>query len=159
MADIFTDQSVSLEAVTLDWLVASDGTLEAGQDLATAFRIALLTDRTALADDELPDDSNDRRGWWADLDAEDIWNGWPIGSRLWLLSRAKIVDETVTRAEQYCREALQPFIDRRIVSRIDIALERDGQNSIGGLITAYRGPSREIDLRFETLWNEIRQRS
>lgn len=157
MADIRTTQTVSItEALTTDWLLAADGTLASGDDLATAFRIALLTDRRALADDELPDDGDDRRGWWADLDAETIWNGWPIGSRLWLLARTKIVSDTVARAETYCREALQPFIDRRIVSRVDVALKRIDQDTIGGTITAYRGPSRAVDLRFETLWNEIR---
>ncbi|MCX5496427.1 phage GP46 family protein [Kaistia dalseonensis] len=158
MVDIKTLQTVSLEAITTDWLVGSSGALEDGDDLATAFVIALLTDRSALDGDELPDDTGDRRGWWADLDAEAIWNGWPIGSRLWLLSRHKILDETVTLAEGYCREALQPFIDRHIVSRIDIALERLGAEMIGGSITAYRGPAKAVDLRFETLWNNIRSR-
>ena len=156
MVDIRTVQTASLEAVTLDWLVGGDGALVSGNDLATAFIIALLTDRLALADDELPDWTEDRRGWWADLDAEEIWNGWPIGSRLWLLARAKIVSDTVARAEQYCREALQPFVERRIVSRVEVSLERLGMETIGGTITAYRGPLRAVDLRFETLWSEIR---
>ena len=158
MVDIKTEQAISLEAISTDWLVAPSGALASDDDLATAFRIALLTDRRALADDELPDDGDDLRGWWADLEAEEIWNGWPIGSRLWLLGRAKITAETVARAEQYCQEALQPFIGRRIVSRIDIVLERIGQASIGGTIMAYRGPARAVDLRFEELWNEVRSR-
>ncbi len=155
MADIRTAQTASLEAITTDWLVASGGALDDGEELATAFRIALLTDRQALPDDTLPSDSDDRRGWWADMDAEALWNGWPIGSRLWLLSRASITADTVTRAEQYCREALDPFVKRRIVSRVDVALERVGISAIGGIITAWRGPRRAVDLRFETLWSEI----
>lgn len=155
MADIRTAQTVSLEAVTSDWLVAPGGSLDDSEELATAFRIALMTDRLALADDALPDESADRRGWWADMDAGTLWNGWPIGSRLWLLSRAKITAETVARAEQYCREALAPFVERRIVSRVDVALERLGLSLIGGTITAWRGPARAVDLRFESLWSEI----
>jgi len=155
LADIRTAQTVSLEAVTTDWLVTAGGSLDDSEELATAFRIALFTDARALDDDVLPDGGEDRRGWWADMDAEALWNGWPIGSRLWLLAREKITAETVTRAEQYCREALDPFIKRRIVSRIDIALERLGLSMIGGTITAYRGPLKAVDLRFENLWSEI----
>ena len=158
MADIRTLQTTSLEAVTTDWLVLPSGSLDASEELATAFRIALLTDRLAEADDELPDETEDRRGWWADFDAESLWNGWPIGSRLWLLSRAKITSETVARAELYCREALAPFTARKIVSRIDVALERIDIQTIGGTITAWRGPKRAIDLRFQDLWTEIRSR-
>ena len=39
-----------------------------------------------------PGDEPDLRGWWGDTDAGTIWGGWPIGTRLWLLSRAKITD-------------------------------------------------------------------
>ena len=50
------------------------------------------TDRLASRDDILPDpDSTDRAGWWGDMDAEELFNGWPIGTKLWLLKRAKIV--------------------------------------------------------------------
>jgi phage gp46-like protein len=155
MADIRTVQAVSLEAITTDWLIAPGGSLDDGEELATAFRIALLTDRLALADDVIPDGGADRRGWWADYEAERLWNGWPIGSRLWLLAREKITPETVGRAETYCREALAPFVERRIVSRVDVALQRLGLSMIGGTITAYRGPARAVDLRFESLWSEI----
>ncbi len=158
MADIRTLQTTTLEAITTDWLVLPSGSLDASEELATAFRIALLTDRLAEADDELPDESDDRRGWWADYDAETLWNGWPIGARFWLLSRAKITSETLARAELYCREALQPFISRKIVSRIDVALERGGTDAITGTITAWRGPKRAVDLRFQDLWTEISSR-
>lgn len=155
MADIRTAQTASPAAITTDWLISPAGSLDDSEELATAFRIALLTDRLAHAEDILPDSSTDRRGWWADMDAEALWQGWPIGSRLWLLSRAKITAATVTRAEDYCREALAPFVERRIVSSIDIALERLGPSMIGGTITAWRGPSRAVDLRFETLWSKL----
>src|SRR5262245_32700220 len=119
--------------VSVDWQLLSDGTLDDTEALTTAVIVALGTARLAERTDILPDpDSTDRRGWWGDLDAEAIWNGWPIGCRLWLLKRDKIVGPgaqqgaTVVRVEQYIREALQPFIDIRAASRMDVAAVRVG---------------------------------
>ena len=101
--------------IPIDWSLLSDGTLDDTQALATAVIVALGTDRLANTDDVLPDpDSTDRAGWWGDLDAEELFNGWPIGTRLWLLKRTKIVGPedsegaTVSRVEQYIIEAIQP---------------------------------------------------
>ena len=65
-----------------------DGTLDDRDALASAVIVALGTDRLAEEGDLLPDpDSMDRRGWWGDYDADMVWDGWPIGCRLWLLQR------------------------------------------------------------------------
>ena len=100
-------------SIPIDWLLRSDGTLDDTQALATAIIVALGTDRLASPDDILPDpDSTDRAGWWGDMDAEELFGGWPIGTKLWLLKRAKIVGPedpegaTVTRVEQYIIEAI-----------------------------------------------------
>src|ERR1700740_3111150 len=78
-------------SVTLDWSLLPNGTLDDTQALATAVCVALGTNALAGPNDQLPDPySADGCGWWGDLDAELIWGGWPIGSKLWLLRRAKI---------------------------------------------------------------------
>ena len=106
--------------------------------------------------------SSDRAGWWGDLDAEEIWNGWPIGSRLWLLKRSKIdgpgsrKGATVARVQQYIREAIQPFIDRRIASYMEVEATRIGKERIDALVRIYRGPIPAIELRYSILWGEIR---
>lgn len=164
MTDIRLVQSASdppLQAVTIDWLLTPLGTLDTEQELATAAIVALGTDRLAHPDDELPDDSGDRRGWWGDLDAEDIWDGWPIGTRLWLLARAKITGpaarrgSTVARAEHYVREALAPLREKRIVSRIEVAAARVGLDRIEVVATLYRGPKAAVELRYQALWDGI----
>lgn len=156
MADIRTLPQVTPEAITADWLLAPNGTLDDTEELRTAVVIALLTKGRANADDVLPGFDDDRGGWWGDLDAETIWQGWPIGSRLWLLSRAKILAGTPALAEIYVVEALKPLVERRIVSRVEAALERSGTEEITGTVTLYRGPKAAVELRFETLWNAIR---
>ncbi len=148
--------------VSVDWLLQDDGTLDSSEALATAVIVALGTDRLARRNDRLPDpDSTDRRGWWGDLETELIWNGWPIGTRLWLLKREKITGAnaeqgaTIARVDHYIREAIQPFIDRRIASRMDIKVEQVGRERIQALIRLYRGPDLAVDLRYQVLWAGI----
>jgi phage gp46-like protein len=58
-------------SVTVDWSLLPNGTLDDTQALATAVIVALGTNALATDTDVLPDpDSNDRCGWWGDLDAD-----------------------------------------------------------------------------------------
>jgi phage gp46-like protein len=163
MPDIRVVQTVTdLEGVTLDWLLTPMGQIDDTQQLATAVIVALGTDRRANPDDPLPDlRDDDRRGWWGDLDAEAIWQGWPIGSRLWLLARSKIVDgasrggSTIAKVETYVREALHPFMNAKIASRITVAAARTGIDRISATAVIYRGPLNVIELRFQGLWTEV----
>jgi phage gp46-like protein len=149
-------------SVSVDWSLLSDGTLDDTQALASAVIVALGTDRLAEPDDILPDpDSTDRAGWWGDLDAAELFDGWPIGTRLWLLKRAKIVGPedpegaTVARVEQYISEAIQPFVDLKIASAFDVEATRVGVERVDALVVIYRGPKTPIELRFQMLWQEI----
>jgi phage gp46-like protein len=149
-------------SVTVDWSLMADGTLDTDQALANAVIVALGTDALAGRNDLLPDpDSTDRAGWWGDLEAEAIWGGWPIGSKLWLLRRSKIEDvgsergATVVRVKNYIISAIQPFIDRRIATSMEVHAERTGRESIGALVRLYRGPRLAVELRYEVLWDEI----
>ena len=167
MSDIRLGQTVvdRIEAVSIDWLRSPVGLVDEGEDLRSAVIVALGTDRLANVDDKLPQiDSDDRRGWWGDMDAGMIWGGWPIGSRLWLLERAKIVGSgaaegaTLARAEDYAREALQPFLERGIASRLHVVAERVGRERIDMLATLYRGPLPAVQLRYQYLWTESADR-
>jgi phage gp46-like protein len=95
------------------------------------------------------------------MDADVIWNGWPIGSRLWLLRRSAIngpearLGATQTWVMNYIREALQPFIDRKIASRFEILSVRADIQQIDAVIRVYRGPIAAIDLMYQLLWQGI----
>ena len=102
--------------------LANDG------DLTTAILISLLTDRRADPDDELPEyvqDADlfpaDRRGWAGDALPPVV--GDRIGSRLWLLARAKQTEETRQQAIENSHEALQWLIDDGHALKIDITAE------------------------------------
>lgn len=156
------EKGIGTFAITLDLLQTPDNLIDESKALATAVVVALGTDRRAADDDALPDDfSDDRRGWWADTDADKIWGGWPIGTRLWLLNRAKITGigaqagSTVARVQAYCAEALQPLIGNKIASRIDINAQRTTLERIDVDITIFRGPLSAIQLQYQALWNEV----
>lgn len=99
----------------------SAGALVGDDGLKTAILISLFTDARADADDDLPDPSGDRRGWWGDAVAERP--GDAIGSKLWLLRRSKIVPETLTRARDYARAALAWLVEDLVVKTLDVEVD------------------------------------
>lgn len=114
-----------------DWALIP-GDLQGGDDLETSVLISLFTDRRAEASDRIPDGTTDRRGWWGDAGST-----YPIGSRLWLLSRAKQVSKTLTDAQGYCTEALQWMIDDGVVASVSAACSFIGRGALGILINLY----------------------
>jgi phage gp46-like protein len=164
MPDIRLRESTDLSqflVVTMDWLLRADGTLDDREELASSVRVALGTDRQADLQEVLPDpDSTDRRGWWGDMDAEQIWQGWPIGTRNWLLTRAKLTrapaveGDTLQRARNYTYEALQPFVDMGAATSVQVIATKAAQDRIDVQATIYRGPLEDIDLRFQLLWQD-----
>ncbi|MGM4980891.1 phage GP46 family protein [Rhizobium sp. 11_C7_N12_5] len=162
MSNIRIAPGQGTEAITLDWLTTGQNTLDSTHDLISAVLMAIGTDMRANADDELPVDGDaDLRGWWGDTDAQEIWGGWQVGSRLWLLNRAKITDEnykygaTVARARTYLIECLQPFLDQRIATKLEVDVQRYNETSISASIVLYRGNKSLISLQFQDLWDDI----
>lgn len=86
--------------------------------LTTAVTLSLFTDRLANVDDTLPDESQDRRGWWADALSGETHD--KIGSRLWLLNREKQTTNVLRRAEDYAYEALEWLIEDGIASSVTV---------------------------------------
>lgn len=87
--------------------------------LATSIIISLFTDARARPSDILPNGDTDRRGWVGDALSET--EGDRIGSRLWLLRRAKETEETRRRAAGYAREALTWIVETSMARGIDVS--------------------------------------
>src|SRR4029077_3783802 len=163
MTDVRIISIATHRAVTMDWLLTPLGTLDETEELATAVKVALGTNALAHPSDQLPGtaDDMDRGGWWGDEDAAEIWDGWPIGCRNWILRRSAIEDglsrlgSLLARIETYTFEALRPFIDRGICTRIDVQANRTGINQVVVNVVIYRGPLPSIALQFQSLWDEI----
>lgn len=94
------------------------------EGLSTAVLLSLFIDRRAN-DSDMLDDSDDLRGWWGDgLDADT--SGDQIGSRLWLLDRAKTTQENINNCKIYVEEALQWMLDDGVCADINVTVERYG---------------------------------
>lgn len=143
-----------------DWLITGDD-LASDSGLKSAAIISLLTDRLAGEGDEIPDGSDDRRGWWADDGATEIWGpeAGPIGSHLWLRARAKATEETRGLIGNDCYVALQWMVNIKVASLVTVETWWMGNDrsagKLGGHIRIYRGPEKAVDLRFEPLWKSL----
>mgnify|MGYP005812006467 CR=1 FL=1 len=151
------------DIISLDWLLTPTNLIAEEASLISAVTVAICTDALAQPNDVPPDPNNpDRRGWWGDTNAAAIWGGWPVGSRVWLLSRAKILDQfaregaTVTRIQSYVQECLQPFIGAGICSRVTVTAAQTGPARIVASATIYRGPKAAITLQYAVLWDELK---
>lgn len=119
---------------SLDFDILLDGFDLASHDgLKTAVLMSLFTDRRAGADDVLPDNTRDLRGWWADGFAEISDD--KIGSRRWLLSRAKLTAETLKRLKDYDTEALQWLIDDGVAKAVNVTVVRQDPHTALETIT------------------------
>jgi len=132
-----------------DWQLV-DTQLLTGNDLHTAVLISLFTDRVANPDDVIPDGTTDPRGWWGDDPA-----GPPIGSRLWLLSRAKQTTDTLNHAKDYITEALQWLIDDGVVASFDIYIEWTGPGFMGSQIVAHQPVGTSVTMNYSWTWKGI----
>jgi len=63
--------------------------------------ISLFTDARAADYDELPDGSNDKRGWPGDTYSAEPWGG-----KLWLLKRQKLTSDVKNLSVKYAENAL-----------------------------------------------------
>ena len=121
--------------------------------LRTAVILSLFTDRRAEDDDDLPDEGQDRRGWWADA--------WPqvdgdrIGSRLWLLSREKVVPEVLQRAREYAEEALAWLVDDGIASAVRVEAQEQARGVLGLRIVIERPRAGAVEYRFNRIWEAL----
>jgi len=120
-----TDIKISWDTNLMEGDFGFEGNdLEHDNGLETAVLISLFSDRRANDDDELPDPSRGKRGWWGDL-VSGIENDL-IGSKLWLLERNKTTEETLVKAKQYILESLRWMIEDGITRKIEVEVERQG---------------------------------
>ncbi|PHM20929.1 MAG: hypothetical protein CK604_00520 [Curvibacter sp. PD_MW3] len=123
--------------------------LDGADPLVRAVVVSLFTWRRANADDELPGDL--RMGWWGDSYAT-VPND-RIGSRLWLLSRAKQVPETITRAREYAEEALKWLVDDGVAARVQVQAERMGVDGLALGVQVFKTVGKPaVNVRFTDVW-------
>ncbi|PZO17624.1 MAG: hypothetical protein DCF26_09350 [Burkholderiales bacterium] len=134
--------------IVIDGQTAQLG-LDSIEPLVRAVLISLFTWRRANADDDLPAET--RQGWWGDtfpVEPNDR-----IGSRLWLLARSKLTEDTARRAREYAEEALQWLVDDGVVARIEVEAERQGLDRLALACRIFKTDGRvAADVRFTNAW-------
>ncbi len=128
------------------------GDFQSDEGFETAVMLSLFTDRR-VAKEELPDGETDRRGWWGDL-----FSDFPAdltGSRLWLLDRAKLTEQTRNQVEEYVTEALQWFVDDGVAASLEVLAELNiPKRMIPFSVKLTRPKTRDVYFyRFQLLWD------
>lgn len=125
-----------------------------GNDLArdpglrTAVLLSLFLDRRAEDVEALPPGQTDRRGWWAD----GLVGG--MGSRLWLLERAKWSSDTAARARAYAEEALAWLVEDRVAARVTVTEDVPVVEGVVALnIEIERPTGEQVRYRFASVWD------
>lgn len=128
------------------------GELESDEGLETAVIISLFSDRRVLPE-EIDKNSDDLRGWWGDEFSETP--GDQIGSRLWLLDRSKIGQETRNRVQEYASEALDWLTDSGVADSVTVtAAILNGNEAILLSIEITRPKNRTLSFyRFQLVWD------
>lgn len=149
MSDIAT---VVADDFTIDYVLQGPG-LQEDDGLYTAVVISLFTDRRAV-DGDLPAsaDGFDKRGWWGDTYADVA--GDRIGSRLWLLRRAKQTLDTLNKARDFAAEALQWMVDDQVARAVNVSAEwMAGRSGVLVLtVEILRSNGTAARYRFEAFW-------
>ncbi|WP_145932323.1 phage GP46 family protein [Yersinia bercovieri] len=117
--------------------------------LTRAVIISLFTWRRADPDD----DSEKPMGWWGDS-YPTVQND-RIGSRLYLLQRTTLTNNTVELARGYLEQALAWLKDDGVVSRITINVQRRGTEILTAEITLYRNDGNSQLITFDDLWSAL----
>lgn len=127
-------------------LVLEGGDLKLANGLSEAVLVSLFSDARASADDIETEQLSEPRGWWGE-DPPDR-----FGSKLWLLSRAKMTELTVLQARDYCVEALAWLRTLDIAEEVTVSVTpRNAENRADIEIQIRRGRATQ----WSRLWEAI----
>lgn len=134
---------------TIDIGVANnDLVTDAG--IQTAVLISLFTNQRTTEDDPPPDEQSGLGGWWGDqfqANPNDL-----IGSKLWLLRRAKTEQDTLNRAEEYSKEALQWMIDDGVAQTVDCSASYDQNKALILSINITKPSGPNLNYKYKLKW-------
>jgi phage gp46-like protein len=126
--------------------------LQRDDGLETAVIISLFTDRRASAEQIPPEyPQDDLRGYWGDITNASASD--QTGSLLWLLAREKELPQTLSRAEQYCREALAWMIDDLVSTRVEVTASYYSRGWMLLVIDIYRPTGQAVRFQYNYEWS------
>ena len=100
----------------------SSGTDLVGDDgLESAVLLSLYSDGLAEADEVLPDQSEDRRGFWGDAE---------FASLLWIMERKTLTPKNINRHKKICQDSLAWMVKSGVAKSVTVTNERVGNVSL-----------------------------
>lgn len=131
-------------------MVLAGGDLQPDTTLESAVIHSLFTNARATADDLERFGGSDPRGYWGDSVARQQFQPDSWGSRLWLLSREKQTDETLSRADEFARECLAWLTLDRVAQSVAVQTAYPAQGLLAIAIEITRGqfPDRHFGFVF-----------
>lgn len=147
MSDIAIEYKSQIKEYDISIL---NGDLKECDDLDSAVIISLFTWARAAAGEV--DENAPRFGWFGDkIDAD---NTDSTGSKLYLLKRKKITNQTIMDAREYIEQALQWMIEDGVATEINAEVERNSSdvNRVDALVQIVRG-DRSRTMKFNDLWS------
>lgn len=147
MSDIAIEYKSQIKEYDISIL---NGDLKECDDLDSAVIISLFTWARASAGEV--DENAPRFGWFGDkIDAD---NTDSTGSKLYLLKRKKITNQTIMDSREYIEQALQWMIADGVATEIKVGVERNASdvNRADALVQIIRG-DRSRTMKFNDLWS------
>lgn len=144
--------------IALQWMndhgdmVVAGADLLADDGLETAVILSIGLDRRADDDDGLPDDV-DPRGWWGDSYADVP--GDQIGSKFWLLARAKQLPSVAQQVKEYAEQALQWLVDDGVASSVICAAQWIAEYTLGLTVTINRPNQKPFERQYQYVWSAM----
>lgn len=147
MSDIAIEYKSQIKEYDISIL---NGDLKECDDLDSAVIISLFTWARAAAGEV--GENAPRFGWFGDkIDAD---NTDSTGSKLYLLKRKKITNQTIMDAREYIEQALRWMIADGVATEINAEVERNSSdvNRVDALVQIVRG-DRSRTMKFNDLWS------
>jgi phage gp46-like protein len=139
-------------SATFDWQL-ENGQLSMDDTPSTAVILSMFTDRRAEESDEIPDGSDDRRGWWGDTFPEKP--GDVYGSRLWLYARNKDHPATLEVVREAAEQACAWLTDDGVAARVEAEAARLRSGVLSLTVAITRPDRTRTDIRFADLWEAL----
>lgn len=126
--------------------VRNGANLETDDGLETIVTVCLFSDARAQEADEVDADAH-KRGWWGSLFIER-----ELGSRLWLLQREKLTDDTLILAGEYAKESLGWLVKAGVAASAEASAERFPNRPNIALLSIAIERQRKSAPRFQRAW-------
>ena len=120
---------------------------DARSALERAVIISLLTWRRAEPSDPV-DDAN-RQGWWGDSYPDHASDR--TGSRLWLLRRRSLTQQTIRDAQRYAEDALRWLVEDGIVTTVAVTVTRAGVDTLRAVVELQRPDGDPVSITIDDL--------